>query len=160
MDDLVVVGGLVPSLRNIEPDFAAIIAPGLALAFEDRQRVTIDGRTLLGEKASRQLWICGAGAFVVLKALAFDSRGENKDAYDLYYVVRNFGAGIVDLAEKIRPLLRDAEAQRALAILRRDFLDPEGVGPRRVADFLVGGPDDDVQADVAGFVSLLLDRCS
>ncbi len=148
------------SLRNIEPDFAAIIAPGLALAFEDRQRVTIDGRTLLGEKASRQLWICGAGAFVVLKALAFDSRGENKDAYDLYYVVRNFGAGIGDLAEKIRPLLRDAEAQRALAILRRDFLDPEGVGPRRVADFLVGGPDDDVQADVAGFVSLLLDRCS
>lgn len=31
-------------LRNIEPDFAAIIAPGLSLAFQDRRRVTIDGR--------------------------------------------------------------------------------------------------------------------
>jgi hypothetical protein len=79
-------------LRNIEPDFAAIIAPGLRCAFQDRQRVTLEGSTLFNEKASRDVWVCGAGAYVVLKALAFDSRGENKDAYDLYYVVRNFGS--------------------------------------------------------------------
>jgi hypothetical protein len=35
-----------------------------------------------------------ADAYVVLKALAFDSRGENKDAYDLFYVVRNYGVGL------------------------------------------------------------------
>ena len=146
-------------LRDIEPDFAAIIAPGLKLAFQDRQRVTIDGRTIFGEKAKRDFWICGAGAFVVLKAFAFDGRGENKDAYDLYYVIRNYGAGVDDVAAKLRPLLADAETQKALGILRRDFLDPEGVGPRRVAEFLVGGADDDVQADVVGFVSRLLDKC-
>ena len=39
-------------LRDIEPDFAAIIAPGLRCAFRDRQRVTIGGRTLFGEKAA------------------------------------------------------------------------------------------------------------
>jgi len=36
----------------------------------------------------------GPGAFVVLKALAFKGRGENKDAYDLYHLVRNFGEGV------------------------------------------------------------------
>ena len=36
-------------LRNIEPDFAAIIAPGLNLAFLDRERATISGRTIFGE---------------------------------------------------------------------------------------------------------------
>ena len=65
-------------LRDIEPDFAAIIAPGLKLAFRDRQRVTIDGRTIFGEKAKRDFWICGAGAFVVLKAFAFDAAGRTR----------------------------------------------------------------------------------
>ncbi len=146
-------------LRDIEPDFAAIIAPGLKLAFQDRQRVTIDGRTIFGEKAMRDFWICGAGAFVVLKAFAFDGRGENKDAYDLYYVIRNYGTGVDDVVAKLQPLLADAETQKALGILRRDFLDPEGVGPRRVAEFLVGGADDEIQADVVGFVTRLLDKC-
>lgn len=148
------------ALRNIEPDFAAVIAPGLALAFRDRERVTIDGRTLFGEKASREFWVCGAGAYVVLKALAFESRGENKDAYDLYYVIRNYGAGVGDVVARLRPLLGDAEAQKALGILRRDFIDPEGVGPLRVAYFLAGGRDDAVQADVVGFVAQVLDGCS
>ncbi len=146
-------------LRDIEPDFAAIIAPGLRLAFQDRVRATIDGRTLFGEKARRDFWICGAGAFVVLKAFAFDGRGENKDAYDLYFVVRNYGAGVDDVAARLQPLLGDAEAQGALDILYRDFLDPESVGPRRVAEFLIGGADDAIQADVVGFVSQLLAKC-
>jgi len=146
-------------LRDIESDFAAVIAPGLVCAFQDRRRVRIDGRTILGEKAAREVWVCGPGAFVVLKALAFRGRGENKDAYDLYYLVRNFGDGVEDVAACLRPLLGDLDARQALQILRDDFLDHEGVGPRRVAEFLQGGPDADIQADVVGFVKALLDRC-
>lgn len=146
-------------LRDIEKDFAAIIAPGLKLAFQDRRRVRIDGKTIFGEKATREVWVCGPGAFVVLKALAFFGRGENKDAYDLYYLVRNFGAGVEDVAACLRPLLGDEEAQGAIQVLRDDFLDYEGVGPRRVAEFLRGGPDEAIQADVGGFVKALLDRC-
>jgi hypothetical protein len=147
------------NLRDIEEDFAAIIAPGLKLAFQDRRRVRIEGRTIFGEKAIREVWVCGPGAFVVLKALAFLGRGENKDAYDLYYLVRNFGAGVEDVAACLRPLLGDDEAQRALQGLRDDFLDHESVGPRRVAEFLQGGPDDEIQADVVGFVRALLEAC-
>ena len=144
-------------LRDIQSDFAAIIAPGLKLAFQDRRRVRIEGRTIFGEKAVREVWVCGPGAFVVLKALAFLGRGEDNDAYDLYYLVRNFGAGVEDVAACLRPLLRDDEATRALQVLRDDFLDHDGVGPRRVAEFLQGGPDDEIQADVCGFVAALLD---
>ncbi|MDH5672841.1 MAG: hypothetical protein OEZ06_11870 [Myxococcales bacterium] len=143
-------------LRDIEPDFAAIIAPGLRCAFRDRKQVSLDGRTLFGEKATRNVWVCDAGAYVVLKALAFDSRGENKDAYDLFYVIRNYGTGIDEVATKLRPLLDDGEAQKAVDVLNRDFMDPESVGPRRVAEFVGGGPDEDIQADVVGFVADLL----
>jgi len=145
-------------LRNLEPDFAAIIAPGLRCAFRDRKQVTLTGTTLFGEKATRAIWVCDAGAYVVLKALAFDSRGENKDAYDLYYVVRNDGAGPTDVAAKLQPLLDDADAQRALTILKRDFSEPDAVGPMRVAAFVTGGTDDALQADVVGFIGQLLAR--
>jgi hypothetical protein len=145
-------------LRDLEADFAAIIAPGLRCAFRDRKRVTLQGTTLFGEKATREVWVSDAGAYVVLKALAFDSRGENKDAYDLFYVVRNYGAGVDDVAAKLRPLLDDSEAQRALEILQRDFSEPDAVGPMRVAAFVTGGKDDVLQADVAGFVAQLLDE--
>jgi hypothetical protein len=123
----------------------------LRLAFQDRRRVRIEGRTIFGDKAAREVWVCGPGAFVVLKALAFQGRGENKDAYDLYYLVRNFGSGIEDVAVCLRPLLGDEEARRALRVIRDDFLAHDGIGPRRVADFLQGAPDDEIQADVVGF---------
>lgn len=147
-------------LRSLENDLAAIIAPGLHLAFSDRKRVTLAGRTLLGEEATRSIWVADAGAFVVLKSLAFDGRGENKDAYDLYYVLRNYGAGIEDVADRLRPLLYDPEALRSVEVLRRDFSNPDGVGPMRVAQFLTGGVDDAIQADVVGHVSELLAACS
>jgi hypothetical protein len=147
-------------LRDIEPDFAAIIAPGLHLAFDDRKQVTLTGKTNLGEEATRTVWISDAGSYVVLKALAFDGRGENKDAYDLHYVIRNYGAGVDDVAARLRPLLADPAATKAFEVLRRDFLEHGAVGPRRVALFLTGGPYDEIQADVAGHVAALLAACS
>jgi hypothetical protein len=146
------------SLRDLEPDFAAVVAPGLHLAFRDRVRVSLSGQTIAGEDATREIWVCGAGAFVVLKALAFDSRGENKDAYDLHYVLRNYGTSVENVVACLTPLLDDESAVKAIGILRRDFLNDNSLGPRRVAQFLAGGRDAAIQADVVSFVSDLLRR--
>ena len=143
-------------LRDIEPDFAAVIAPGLHLAFQDRRKVTLSGETIMGERATREIWICGPGAYVVLKALAFSLRGENKDAYDLFYVLRNYGAGVEDIVEHLNSLRSDPTTMEAVEILRRDFTDHDGPGPIRVAEFLTGGPGDIIQADVVGFVDAFL----
>jgi hypothetical protein len=143
-------------LRDIEPDFAAIIAPGLHLAFVDRQRVTLTGRTIMGEDGERGIWVCGPGAYLVLKALAFALRGENKHAYDLFYVLRNYGAGVQEVAAHLRPILDDPDAEKAVAVLGKDFTAHNGVGPRRVAEFLTGGSDDAIQADVVGYIGAFL----
>lgn len=145
-------------LRNLETDFAAIIAPGLQLAFEDKIQLKLSGVTILGEKAERDVFVCGPGAFTVLKALAFRIRGENKDAFDLYYVVRNYGSGTADVGRALIPLLRDENVIKALEILREDFSDPEAVGPKRAANFLYGRDDDEMQADVVGVILELLSR--
>jgi hypothetical protein len=147
-------------LRHIEKDFAAVITPGLRLAFQDKKKVSLKGVTLKGEKAEREIWVCGPGAFIVLKALAFHQRGENKDAYDLYFVIRNYGSGIDDVCECLSPLLKEAETKSALEILSRDFVDPDSVGPSRVAQFQYNEPNPDLQADVAGYIRELLEKCS
>lgn len=146
-------------IRHIEKDLAAVITPGLHLAFQDRRRISLVGSTILGEKASREIWVCGPGAFVVLKALAFGTRGENKDAYDLYYVIRNYGSSVGDVFEHLHPILHEEATQEALQILHRDFFDPDGVGPRRVAEFMYRSPNQEIQADVAGFFRELLRKC-
>jgi hypothetical protein len=165
-DERVTVEFLIPpsdssdrpgSLRNLEGDFAAIITPGLQLAFLNRKRVTLEGRTILNETAKRDVWVCGAGAFVVLKALAFQNRGVNKDAYDLFYVLRNYGKGPEDVAAELKPYLRDASALRALEILREDFTSPGRIGPQRAARFLEVPDEAALAADVVAFVSRFLD---
>jgi len=48
-------------LFPLAKDWAAIIAPGLHLAFKNNQVVTIAGQTIVGETASRDVLVCGAG---------------------------------------------------------------------------------------------------
>jgi hypothetical protein len=153
-------GDRTTELIRLGDDFAAQVTDGLDLAFRDTVRTRIAGKTFAGADASFDIIVCGPGAFVVLKALAFRGRGENKDAHDLYYVVRHFGAGAGDVADRLRPLLPDANAQRAIQILRDDFTDYDGRGPLAVARFTRGGPDEDVQADVVGFVGEFLRQIS
>lgn len=144
-------------LQNLEADFAAIITPGLRLAFIDKQRRTLQGRTLRGEDATRDIYVCGPASFVILKALAF-GRGENKDAYDLCYVLRAYGRGPEDVAEIFRGLPEAPQKDNSLDILERDFTAKTSVGIRRAVEFERGeGIDDDVlAADLVGAVTLFL----
>jgi len=143
-------------LRNLQDDFAAVIAPGLQLAFRDSKTVRLAERTIRGERAERSVLVCGAGAFVVMKALAFRNRGENKDAYDLSYVVRNYGAGVGDVAGLLAPLMEEPDAKKAVEFLREDFATIDSLGPRRVSEFLFDARHDDEEGKVWSAVQDLI----
>lgn len=147
-------------LFPLTKDWAAIVAPGLHLAFKNNRKITLRGSTIMDETAERDIRVCGAGAFVVLKSLAFHIRGENKDAYDLFYMLRNYGRGVSDITEELRPLLADTSASRAMEYLRGDFRNVDSIGPRRIAEFLYGRTDANTQADAVGFVGQLLRECN
>ncbi len=140
-------------LQNLESDFAAIVTPALPLAFVDSLTVAIEGQTPTGERASRSVRVAGPAAFVVLKAHAFRGRGENKDAYDLVYVLLNYGhRSVAEVAERFA-LIEDApEARAALAILAEDFASERHLGPMRRAEFLGDRDDPDLRQDAAGAV--------
>ncbi len=138
-------------LQNLEGDFAAIVTPALPLAFIDFLEVEIDGETPTGERARRAVRVAGPAAFVVLKAMAFRGRGENKDAYDLVYVLLNYGSvPVVEVAERFGLVAGEPFARAALAILSEDFATADHVGPRRRAAFLGDQDDFVVRQDAVG----------
>ena len=71
-------------------------------------------------------------------------------------MLRNYGSGIGDVIRCLAPLAGEPEAGLAFEALREDFLLHDAIGPRRVAEFLQGSPDDAVQADVVGLVQQVL----
>ena len=141
-------------ILHIESDLAAIVTPGLELAFEDRRWKELSGPTPSGARATRNIPVCGPGAFTVLKALAFGNRAENKDAYDLFYVWR--GVGVSNVAESLAVLPPNIYINDALSIIERDFSNHDGLGPIGTAQFITRAPDDNVQADVVGQAQALL----
>ncbi len=151
-----------PSVRvqNLEPDFGALITPGLELAFDERVNIELCGHTLTGERARRTVPVCGPAAFVVLKALAFGDRAEPKDAYDLIYVIRHTRGRGTAVAERLRlhAQLHAEVVARALGLLNRDFDTPDDIGPRRAAAFAITADAelDDAATDAHGFVDDLL----
>ncbi len=142
------------TLFHIESDLAAIVTPGLELAFKDRSWKELSGTTPSGARATRNIPVCSPGAFTVLKALAFHNRTENKDAYDLFYVWS--GVGIPKVAECLAVLLPNPYIDEALSVIETDFCNHDGPGPIGTAQFITRGRDDDVQADVVGLARELL----
>lgn len=145
-------------IRNLESDFSALIVPGLDLAFEDIEHIEMSGTILNGSEVTRSLPVCGPGAFVVLKALAWKLRGKQKDAYDLFYVVRNYGNEPGAVAERLQPFLAtgNPETEEAARVLKQDF-DASDVGPTAVSEFVYGHSDDEaLKADVRAFIGGLL----
>jgi hypothetical protein len=107
-------------------------------------------------------------SFVILKAIAFDQRAENKDAGDLIHVMRYAGTP-EQVGEEIVGRYRTGEHNQAildaLGTLQSGFCDGGGVegylrnGPVAAARFKLGlDPDDDdervrEQRDVTGLVT-------
>ncbi len=145
-------------IKGIERDFAAIIAPGLRLAFIDQVQVPLAGTNIRGEQAERTVRVCGPAAFVTMKALAFRNRGENKDAYDLQYFIRYFDGGAERISGAMRAIIDAPEAKEAIAYLREDFATVRHVGPMRAAEFLHDGPNENAQADAWSAIQGLLDQ--
>ena len=139
---------------HLESDFAAIVTPGLDLAFTDRRERELCGQVASGAQVTRSVPVCGPGAYTVLKALAFGNRAEPKDAYDLFYVWR--GVGLPEVVACLDALRASRSVKVALSVIERDFCAHDGLGPVETARFVTGGLDDEVQADVVGYAQEFL----
>ena len=92
----------------------------------------------------------------MLKSIAFRNRGLAKDAYDLFYVIRNYGNDVADVAERLKPLLANQIAQEAGETLRSEFRSTDSPGVARAASFAGRQQDDAFRQEIVGYVGRLL----
>jgi len=145
---------------HLSKEFAPIRIDVLEAAFADRIPVKLEGRTARGDRAARTVQVCGPAAYVILKTRAFEVRGLPKDAYDLFYVIRNYGAKGPEGAAARWPLVAALpSAASTLDTLRAQATATDHPIPRRVAEFLEE-EGDEVPRDVVGFVRRFLEIVS
>jgi hypothetical protein len=89
--------------------------------------------------------VAGLVPLLVMKGTALSDRVKEKDAYDIYYCVRNYPGGPAALAELFRPHLGNRIVREGLGKIRAKFKSPDYVGPKWVADF-EGVTDEEARA--------------
>jgi hypothetical protein len=65
------------------------------------------------------------------------------------------------VAERFISIGSNEDTANALEILRENFLDLDSVGAGRAAEFLLGEgeTDEDLRADIMGFMSRFIEKC-
>lgn len=127
---------IVSNHPKLIPGFRAIEADGAAIALENSESVTIDGWMVDGRKNSVELQIATIPAFLAMKGHALRGRDKKKDAYDIYFCVRNFPGGLSALAELCRPLLDHEDARAGFQNIASKFRTAGDYGPTSVRRFL------------------------
>jgi hypothetical protein len=139
----VVIDFLMPRdaeiVKNVPPlisDFAVQRADGADLALRFYQMVAITGTMPSGGTNRVEVAVCSIPALLAMKGHAVNGRHKQKDAYDIYYCVRNYPGGIEALAEACRPLLTHESAKRGYRLIAEKFDSADSYGPTSVRLFV------------------------
>jgi hypothetical protein len=139
----VVVDFLMPRdsnlVRNDPPlisNFAVQKADGADLATRFYQMVAISGPMPGGGTNRVEIAVCSIPALLAMKGYAVNGRYKQKDAYDIYYCVRNYVGGPEALAQACRPLLAHASAVAGYMFILDKFDAVDGFGPTCVRRFV------------------------
>jgi Nucleotidyl transferase AbiEii toxin, Type IV TA system len=105
-------------------EFATQRASGAELAIHFHELVAIEGDMPKGGTNKVMIAVASIPALLAMKGFALDGRYKQKDAYDVYYSIRNYPGGI------------DALAGFSHVVAKFD--DPDGYGPTCVRNFVEG----------------------
>jgi len=135
-------GGDVPLIHHVVRKFEGVMP---------------DGRT-----NEVELLVATIPALLVMKGYALVGRDKKKDAYDIYFSVRNYSGDLTALTEECAKLLDDEVTRKGYEHIAGKFRHAEDFGPKTVRLFLEESAalgemtPDQVQTDAFMQVSVLL----
>lgn len=116
--------------------FAVQKADGADLALEFFELIKINGLMPGGGKNTVEIAVASIPALLVMKGFAIEKRKKEKDAYDIYYCVRNYPGGFKRLATDCTPLLERANAKEGYGYIAGKFKSQDEFGPSSVRKFV------------------------
>lgn len=122
---------LIQGLRVQEAD-------GGDIALRHNIKLLIEGIMPDGRPNRVEMLVASIPALLVMKGYALVQRDKKKDAYDIYFSVRNYPGGPGRLAAACRTLLDDPVAREGLANIGAKFDRVDAFGPVTARCFLAG----------------------
>lgn len=155
-------GGTGKSRRHQKvQDARARKARGCDLVFDSYAEVELKGKLPSGAENKVKVKVANIGPFLVTKGMALWTRMKEKDAFDIYFCIKNFPGGIEVLTEKIKPIVKNKIAREGLGKIKAKFDTVNSVGPNFVADFLEISDSEEreiVKREAFELVSLLMKK--
>lgn len=127
---------IVKNRPPILSDFAVQRADGADLALRFYQLVAITGDMPGGGTNRVEVAVCSIPALLAMKGYALNGRHKQKDAYDIYYSIRNYPDGIEALAEACKPLLEEKSGAQGYQYIADKFDALDGYGATSVRKFV------------------------
>jgi hypothetical protein len=121
-----------PKVPNLRVQQAS--GGGLPLRFY--QEIEVSGLMPDGRQNQVVLAVASIPAFLAMKGFALVGRNKKKDAYDIYYSVRNYEGGPQQLAQDCQPLLGFKEGLEGYKAIACKFRSGDDYGPTTVRMFL------------------------
>lgn len=137
-------------------------APGGGIALAHHVTHRLEGIMPDGRLNTVELLVATIPALLVMKGYALAGRNKKKDAYDIYFSVRNFGGDPATLGAECALLMGDEVARKGFEHVAGKFRHAEDFGPVTVRRFLEESSalgemtPDQVQTDAYMQVSALL----
>jgi len=117
------------------------VIPGSSIAFSHNFEHKIKGVLPSGAEAKAVAKVSDVVGSLTTKGLALKGRYKEKDAYDIYFVLRYYKGGPNKVAEEVRASLREPVVAEALGEIREKFRTIRSEGVFQVAYFLA--PEDE-----------------
>ena len=132
-----VIGKNTPPLLS---NFAVQRAHGAELALNFYQMVAIDGGMPDGGRNRVSIAVAEIPALLAMKGYAIAKRQKPKDAYDIYYCVRNYPGGVDGLVSATTPRLKVEAARMGYRSIANKFRTVNDYGPICVRGFVADSP--------------------
>jgi len=137
-----VVEELLPDkFLAVQRDLQAVVIRGSSVVFSHSFEHNIRGILPSGAKTKAVAKVSDVVGSLATKGLALKGRYKEKDAYDIYFVLRHYQGGPKRVAKQVRSFLGESIVSEALDEIREKFKTARSEGPFQVAYFLA--PEDE-----------------
>ncbi len=122
----------------IQDTFVARKTEGCDVAFRHNTTFMLEGFLPHGGRTSVRIKLANIVGCIAMKGIVMGLRFKEKDAYDVFAVLNQYGSGPGEVADALQPHLADPGVSRGIAEIRKAFATLDGNGPAWVAAFLGG----------------------
>jgi len=116
----------------VQGDLKARKAWGCELPLKYHTPISVKGKMPSGATNKVQMNLSDVVPFIVMNGMALYGRLSGKDAWDIYFCIRNYKGGIEGLAAEFQHVLENKLVQEGLGKVRAKFMSVDAVGPIRL----------------------------